>query len=268
MDFKWFAGGAVSLIVGGIGVWMKVADGSLRDERWWGTIGTLLIVIGFVSLMVIILGALGMRLRSPIFFGDAQVTDTGKEVRTMSPSRSVMASHSTGGDLPVSFGAPVQRAKEDQENESFWHIPVTLHSDPENKGRDILPGCEFYLNEYNPQGTITNQIPLMIGDAAFDNEFVKQKDLVRGKTYLVPVAWRFEQEKTKQGYITDTRFFRKARELRYPLEPDRRKHRYRLSVMSGEIEHFSPHFYLLRVPKSYTNGQFVLEIEYEGKGSR
>lgn len=160
----------------------------------------------------------------------------------------------------VVFGSPVQRWK--KEGESLWHIPVTIR--PWLKfGPAGIDDCAFYLDEYE-KGEIVDKISLAVGDAAFQN-VSERVQLVKDRVFLIPVAWRSESDESMNGHITDTRFFGKG-ERAYPLSPDRKKRRYRLRVKYGKKKQESPHFYLLRVPKTRSNGHFVLEIEYEGEG--
>lgn len=164
----------------------------------------------------------------------------------------------------INFGSPVQRSK--NEKESLWQVPVVIYPRILRKiGPATLPGCFFYLDAYEGD-KCTNRILLSVGDVAFSNP-TPLGNLIAGEVALVPIAWRSEEIGEKCGFIADRRFFEK-KERAYPLPPDRKKRRYRLRVKSGRWERQSPHFYLLRVPESASNGHFVLEIEYEGAGSQ
>ena len=162
----------------------------------------------------------------------------------------------------VVFGSPVQRSKE--EAESLWHIPATLHRSY-RVGPTTLDDCAFYLDEYEGNECVIS-MPLMVGDVSFTS-LQERVQLVTDRVFLVPVAWRSEKDGDMCGYITDTRYFIHKKRF-HLLSPDRKKHRYRLRVKYGNQSQISPHFYLLRVPTISSNGHFVLEIEYEGEGSR
>jgi hypothetical protein len=70
MDAKWVSV-VVALVVAGIGVRMKVSDGSLKD-KWWGRLGTVLILSGGTVFMFLVLGMFGIQFQTPIVFGDKQ----------------------------------------------------------------------------------------------------------------------------------------------------------------------------------------------------
>jgi hypothetical protein len=160
----------------------------------------------------------------------------------------------------INFGSPVQRSKNEQE--SFWHISVTIRPRLFKRiGPAVLFNCQFYLHEYEGNVCI-NKILLSVGDAAFVNPSL-QGNLIAGEVTLVPIAWRSEVEGGGNGYIADTRFFEK-KERAYPIPPDRKKHFYKLVMGSGKFACESPHFYRLRVPRSPSNGHFVLELDYQG----
>jgi len=159
----------------------------------------------------------------------------------------------------VEFGAPVQRGR--REEESFWHIPVTIHPRIFRRiGPAALYEVEIYLDEYRGEEVI-NKIRLCWGDAKFENP-TTTTFLRRGDIKLVPVVIREEEESDGSAYVTDIRYF-EHRERVVKLAADRRKHRYRLRVKSGTYETASKHIYVIRVPRTWTNGQFSLEIEYE-----
>jgi hypothetical protein len=165
----------------------------------------------------------------------------------------------------VEFGSPVQRAKSN-EKESFWHIPVTIYPRLWKKfGPATLYNCAFYLEEYDGDAP-RERIRLYVGDWAFENP-VEIGHLEEGKVLLIPVVWRSEEKGEGNAYIADSRFFVKN-EFAYPVPPDRKIHRYRLSVVSGKFTSESSHFYRLRIPQSSSNGHFVLELEYKGRTSR
>jgi hypothetical protein len=91
--------------------------------------------------------------------------------------------------------------------------------------------------------------------------------LRKGYVSLVPIAWRSESDLEGFGYFTDTRYVANQ-EKTYPIENTRDKYRFKLLVKSGSFANSSPQFYLIRCPSTPSNGHFVLEIEYEGEGTR
>src|SRR5688572_22299365 len=103
----------------------------------------------------------------------------------------------------VKFGSPVQRSK--KENESLWHIPVTIQLSYK-VGPTSLGDCAFYLDKYEGRGRV-DKIALMVGDAAFTS-VSERAHLVIDRVFLVPIAWRSEEsDGDMNGYITDTRYF-------------------------------------------------------------
>jgi hypothetical protein len=162
----------------------------------------------------------------------------------------------------VVFGSPVQRAKE--EDESYWHIPVTLR----RRGR-IGPGklahCRVFLDEYQ-QGRVVHKIQMAWGDAVFKST-AEYATLTTDEVLLVPIAFRTETGNDRSGYIASLKYTIHKDSERV-LQNDRKKFRFKLRVLNGKKTIMSPRVYQLRIPKGKSNGQFCCEIEYEGEGTQ
>jgi hypothetical protein len=75
MDVRWVSV-VVALVGIGVGVWMKIDDGSLKNRKRWGWIGTSFIVAGVATLGVVILGMFGVQFRSPVVFDGGGLNQT------------------------------------------------------------------------------------------------------------------------------------------------------------------------------------------------
>lgn len=164
----------------------------------------------------------------------------------------------------IEFGAAVQRARTSQE--SFLHIPVWVH--PlllRTIGPATLPFCRAHLDLYSGD-TVVRTLPLCWSD--MQNAEPPQHEIIlrRYQAFLLPIAWRSENEEGGVGYFADARFLRDEKTR---LNPITDKSRFRLRVVSGSSTWKSPHFYLARCPGAgASNGLFGVEIEFEGEGSR
>lgn len=65
MDVRWISI-VVALVVGGVGVLMKLSDGQSRMRRVWSVVGSTFILIGATIMGVLVLGMFGIQFRSPI----------------------------------------------------------------------------------------------------------------------------------------------------------------------------------------------------------
>jgi hypothetical protein len=163
----------------------------------------------------------------------------------------------------IRFHSPAQRSKD--EAISFWHIPISIER-RFKIGPGILPGCRVYLDRFEG-GIVSNRILLQWGDACFGGQVGERATLTVHEILLVPICRRSENDESGEAYIADSRLLSNT-ESAYPLQPDRRKNRFKLRIKSGKKEFVSPYTYLIRVPKKKGNGHFVVEIEYEGEGSQ
>lgn len=163
----------------------------------------------------------------------------------------------------IRFGSPVQRSK--KETESYWHIPITIERLVWDAiGPAALSGCRVYLDIY--EGTsCNNKLRMCWGDAVF-GKTTETSGLRRGEVILVPIAWRSE-DRGGPAIFTDQHYLN-TQDPQHPVKDDRSKYRFKLRVQAGKFQRMSPHFYLIRIPHSASNGQFILEIEYEGAGTQ
>jgi hypothetical protein len=161
----------------------------------------------------------------------------------------------------VHFGSPVQRSKD--QNICYWHIPISLQRCLKI-GPGELPHCHVYLDRLDGD-RITEKIKLHWGDAWFG--VTGESATLTTQVLLVPICWRSNADNNRIAYIADGRFI-SDREKAYPLQPDRKKHRFRLRIKSGKKSNISLHVYQVRVPDVTDNGHFTVEIEYEGEGSQ
>jgi len=162
----------------------------------------------------------------------------------------------------VVFKSPSQRAKD--ETESFWHVPITVR--PAIRwGSGSLDDCRIYLDVYEGK-VCKDQIRMCWGDLGFTRKPEDTCNLRHGIVSLVPICKRSE---TVGGFaiVTDQKFLNMG-DADKIVSADRSKYRFKLRVKSGTLERTSPHFYQVRVPRSNSNGQFILEMEYEGFGTR
>lgn len=164
----------------------------------------------------------------------------------------------------VEFGCPVQRAK--TADESYWHIPVKIFPRIFKRiGFATLSPCRVYMDLYSG-GAIKNKIQLGWGDMYFEDprrEEVLQKD----RTLLIPIVWRSGRKEDTNAYIADLPLLRDG-SSENAIPGDRQKHKFKLRVKRGPQEWVSPHLYFIRVPKEPGNGQFGVEIEFEGEGTQ
>jgi hypothetical protein len=161
----------------------------------------------------------------------------------------------------VSFGSPVQRSK--SESESWWHVPISIR--PKFKiGPNQIPGCRVYVQLFDGD-RLRGEFKMHWGDTHFETP-KEAVTLVAGETVLVPITWRTENNDDRNAYLTDAEYFTSGHPKRV-CPPDRAKRKFKLVLKSGTRRFESPHAYLIRVPGSRSNGNFLLEVEYEGSGS-
>lgn len=158
----------------------------------------------------------------------------------------------------IEFGSPVQRARSDNEAESFWHVPVRVWPMLfKRMGPGEIYGCRAFL-EFDGK-----EIPLYWGDWKFGKCYAAAS-LTKGVPEMIPVIYRSEADKDRNAYIADSRFHEQGTR-HYPVLPDREKHLCRLIIRRGTKRYASPHRYVIRVPKGRGNGHFTMEIEYDRK---
>ena len=163
----------------------------------------------------------------------------------------------------IHFGSPVQRGK--VEAESFWHIPISIKGRFWNIGPATLPGCRIFVDRYEAD---SKKEAIRMGWGDMTTEQPRQEELLRKHVVsLVPVAWRAEMGNDRDGYFTDTRFLEDRGDKYHPISSDRIKHKFKLRIKCGGFSRASPYFYVVRAPKSESNGHFVVEVEYEGEGT-
>ncbi len=85
---------------------------------------------------------------------------------------------------------------------------------------------------------------------------------------LIPVAWRSEAGKDRNGYFTDIVFVKDHSKKANSIPCTGDKYRFKLRVKSGSFSQTSRHFYLTRCINRQSNGHFTVEIEYEGEGTQ
>lgn len=159
------------------------------------------------------------------------------------------------------FGSPVQRAKE--RHLSWWHVPVHIRAPL--VGRSSIDRCNVHMRMHrdDPYGDRLIDLRWQSKDK---KEGDSETDLRPGIVKLVPVAWR-EEGSDRNAYITDQQFLM-AGQRGLPLEPLEGKHKFKLIVQAGEKSWEAPHFYIIRVHDMESNGHFVVEQEYEGRGTK
>lgn len=164
----------------------------------------------------------------------------------------------------VEFGSPVQRAK--TRGQSFWHVPIKIYPRVFKRvGPATLSHCRVYLDLYRGDD-IANKIRLGFGDMYTDQP-KKEETLQAGRPLLIPVVSRSEDSNDGRATIADLAFHNSEGTPNL-VENDRKKNKFRLRVKSGKDEWVSPHFYIIRVPIEPSNGQFSVEIEFEGEGTQ
>lgn len=164
----------------------------------------------------------------------------------------------------VEFGSPANRCGANYEHQAHWHIPITLLRRMTRPR--IVTGCKVFADIYeNDQKS--QSIPLVWGDMMFFDKPAPQATLRWHEVEMVPIAWRSEQGGDANGYFTDATFFKDQRELNHSISCDRAWYRFKLRVQSGRFKSESPHFYRVHCPRARSNGQFTVEIEYEGEGT-
>ena len=164
------------------------------------------------------------------------------------------------------FGCPVQRGKHD--GESFWHIPVQIFPRLWKKiGPATISPCKVYMDRYSGDQK-TDSIQLGWGDMHFEDGKAEEL-LQKGRVVLVPIVWRSELGDDTNAYIADLNFLRDRSQLVRSIAGDRKKNKFKLRVKSGASwEKTSAHLYMIRVPDAQSNGQFSVEMEYEGEGTQ
>ena len=169
----------------------------------------------------------------------------------------------------VQFSSPTQRAKVQEEHVSWWHVPVTAR--PRliwrrlRIGPQTVPVGYVHLEIEEPSDTPTI-LRMCFGDAAAQKT-ISTTGLRFGDVFLIPVVRRDENDPHMRAEITDERYFSQNQQVNKYFEPDREKRRMRLLFRVGNKRHYSD-WYILRVPTIASNGQFTLECEYEGLGTR
>lgn len=164
----------------------------------------------------------------------------------------------------VEFLAPSQRQKRDAEHISWWHIPVTVRRKFRWIGPSSLPVGEFLLVFRDEDGS-EMVLNMGVGDAVVRKTYARTA-LQEGEVVLVPIVKRDEKDEKKGALVTDARFLEKGQE-NYRFPNDRIKRVLRLRFKHGKKIHES-HPYILRVPITASNGQFTLECQYQGFGTR
>jgi hypothetical protein len=205
-------------------------------------------------------GALGVGILTWAFIGFGlnhyAAWSARRRPSTTNSTPAVARQHSEGA--APTFGSPAQRVK--SKHETYWHVPIKVADG------GPYPECKAYLDLYSGDECV-DRIRLCWGDRTFE-EPRDFENLVAGRVSLIPVAWRSEEGADRKGYFADARFVRDHSDRQYPIASNRVKRRFKLRITSGNLIFESPHFYLVRCPEIVSNGHFVVEVEYEGEGSR
>jgi hypothetical protein len=129
----------------------------------------------------------------------------------------------------VEFGSPSQRAKD--ANESFWHIPVTVHR-KFGIGPGEIPRAQIFLDVYE-NGQATQTIRLAWGDAVFTN-IGESSTLVIHEKLLVPIAQRSETANDRLVGVASLKHLMHKTTSERLVAPDRKKFRFRLRLKAGK----------------------------------
>ena len=132
-------------------------------------------------------------------------------------------------------------------------------------GKSKLEECEIFMDVYDGD-RVSDKIRLVFGDM-YSEKPSDTITMVYGKRVFIPIAFRSDSGNDQNAYIATQRYFNKD-EKDKPLQPDRRKHRFKLRLKSGGFERTTEHFYFIRVPNERRNSQFSVEQELFGDGTQ
>lgn len=154
---------------------------------------------------------------------------------------------------PVIFGSPRQMGTD--ASLSWWHVPIFIQ--PSGLQQRALENCVAFLASNDGTGS-----PLRMRWRTKDSRnAVTVATLEEGRLFFVPIAAR-KDHGNRAAIITNESFFAEKK-AKWIMRPGKSKWTLRVQCEAGKWE--SPHSYELIVPNPETgNGQFVLEVRYDG----